>query len=377
MALKNYATETVTCVNRYAGDYCRVGGYRFHYAVYRIPGKDEVYVTANWVDNSTTRSIRDLIWIHVGEYFYYLLPQDGWDDPVAIIPLTADMPILTICSRMAAYDLYYPPTNHQPIPLSIDVPAVLPSAAISSPLYANYSHPLTWTIQPGDNRIGWGTGVSLVTRTLENPDTVEIEETDFVETAVFANTKKTEYTMVTDGTLLGKEAYLALEYRTYAPDWDGVDIEQFVTLNRTFTPVQLVTRDAAIPLSPAALTTSVPLEGGRLTVRWQPPEDLLCEIVGYILERETVSGGISSGFVQLYRGSSLLFRDTLPEKTDGIRYRVSAVNALGNLSVWADTGLLAVAKSNLYVGFGGTWRPVGAVWVGNTKASPMAVVGQG
>ncbi len=367
MGMQNYATETRTCIEREVGSACRLNNTVFQYAVYREG--NALYIVVNWRDSAVTKSIKSVLWVRIGEYFYYLVDKEGWDDPVLELPLTADMGAIYLTHRQSTDELYYQNTKRESILLHTGTHTVLPQVSFSPVISANHTHTFTWDITPGEDRVGRGTGAIFQYRIPAEP------ENPFTAVPVFAETMRSDCTLTTDGTVMGAEVRMVLEYRTYGPDWDGVDIEDFVTLNRYTTPVQLVARDAAIPLAPATVTASMPLAEGRLTVRWQPATDPLSVDAVYVLERSLVTGGAETGFVQLYRGSSLSFRDTLPVGIDGVRYRVRTVNVLGNDSLWTDTGVLAVVKSNLYVGMGGDWRRVSALWIGGKKASPLAKLG--
>ncbi len=367
MALQNYATDTMTCLDRYLGDYCRIDSHVFHWALYRDGLSNDLYLTANWRD-SVNYSIKEAVVVIVDGVYYVLGSLSGWADPVLKIAMTGNVPpYISLYRRMAADDLYYNGTKNEPIALSVGQYAVLPQAAFSQTLYAGYSHTLTWTITAGEGRTGWATGAELRYRSPGSGG--------FTTVPLFANEKKASCTLTTEVSLLGKEACVMLEYRTFAPGWNGTDLEAFVTLNRYVTPLQLVDTDASKPLPPAAITTSIPLAGGNVAVRWPGAVDALYEIPSYVVECARQVDGVDGGFRQLYRGAALACRDTLPEKIDAVRYRVCSVERGGMCSDWTDTGWIQVEKSNLYVGYGGGWRPVSAIWIGQKKASPMAVLG--
>ena len=246
--------------------------------------------------------------------------------------------------------------------------ADLPVFSMDTVLYAGYTHSLTWTLVPGGDRSGWVTGLELRHRLTG--------ESGFTAETLYADTKLTGARVTLGEEMLGREVTLAAEYRTYAADWDGRDAEDFITLNRFVLPVQRVERSASVPLAPAAAETTLPLDGGRITIRWTAVEDPVNTIAAYTLERE-VQGqdGVLSGYVCLYSGASLQFRDTLPTGLAAVRYRVCAVNDAGRASPWMETGLLSIARSNIYVGTGGRWIRAAAVQVGGRSASPMLTVG--
>ncbi len=367
MALQNYATGTMTCLDQYVGDYCRIDSESFHWALYRDGLTNDLYLTANWRDN-VLHSIQDALSIIVNGEYYMLGSLTGWADPVLKIPMTdGKMPYISLYRRMASDDLYYNDTKNEPIELSCGQYKVLPQMYFSQTIYAGYTHTLRWSITPGEGRTGMAVGAELWFR--------EPGADGFTTVPLFAEESKHSCTLTTDVSLLGKEACLMLEYRTYASDWNGTNLDDFTTLNRYVTPWQLVDTDASEPLPPAAVTASIPLAGGNVVVRWPASTCPPYTIASYVVEYACRIDGVDGGYSPLYQGTELVCQGILPERLDAVRYRVCAVETGGAQSDWVETGWIQVEKSNLYVGYGGGWRPVSAVWVGKKKASPMAVLG--
>jgi len=362
--MRCYATETLTCVERYLGNVVKFNDRIFRYALYRDGTTEDMYAVVCWKDPAETLVLSDVLCVIVNGKRYYFEELEGWDDPVCRFPYDPD-PYSTMLAKQKYADII---TNGvletDGIYFWMKEYTVLPQVTMNPVLYANHSQTLNWSLRPGDDRNGWGISLELLQK--------GAGEADFTSTVLFSEEQRSSWRLSTDMSILGRQAYLILEYRTYAADWDGKDLEDFVTLNRRITPVQTVTRNAAIPLAPSGVEHTMLLEGGKVTISWPAVKDPVNTISGYILERAAAAGGETpESFVRLYEGSSVQFRDTLPEGTDHIRYRVCAVNTAGTKSPWTDTGALAVVKSNLYMGVGGKWIRAAAVWIGSRKASPM------
>ena len=367
--MRCYATETMTCVGRYIGKALKLNGKVFHYAVYRDGLTEDLYVTAGWQDETETADITGYIKLGVGGSSQPFTAMDGWDTPVCRIPWDTNPDSIEIWEVNSWANM----TNGMIETSAVDVYQSrfesLPSlSAAEVKLYADYTHPLTWTLTPGDDRIGWVTGVQYRYR---SPG-----EEVFTTVPLYQNTRLSACQAVLGAEVLGKEVCLAIEYRTYPADWNGSDPEDFTTLNRYVTPVQQVDRLGSVPLGPGVPAVSLLLDGGKVTVSWQAVEDPLYPGVSWTLERAAVGAdGVLSGYSVLYTGTSARFRDSLPAGLTAVQYRVRTVSADGAVSPWAETALLPVAQSNVYVGTGGRWLRAAAVRVGSHAASPLFVTG--
>ena len=366
--MRCYATETLTCVGRYSGSALRLDGKVFHYAAYRDGETEDLYITVGWADAEETADIASSLQLQLDSGNLPFTAMDGWETPVCRIPWSTDPTRVFVGVKNSWVTLTNGGIETESTRVYQRRFTDLPVFSMTAVLYAGYTHSLTWDLEPGEDRIGWVTGLELRHRM---PG-----ETGFTEETLYADTKLTAARVTLGEEMFGREVTLAAEYRTYGADWDGRDAEDFVTLNRFVLPMQLVTRSASVPLAPASAETTLPLDGGRITVRWPAVEDPVNTIVSYTLEREVQDrDGVLSGYVCLYSGASVQFRDTLPGGLAAVRYRVCAVNAAGNASPWTETGLLPIASSNLYVGTGGRWVRAAAVQVGGRSASPMVMVG--
>lgn len=372
--MRCYANETLTCVDRYTDKYLQISGISFQYAVYRDGLGDLLYVTVNWYNEATTnRMPEDMLQCRVGSQKYDFARMDGWEDPVCVLPYSTDETndisgMYAFVPKESQGVLRYNFEEYSELALYPGKYDTLPSFVLPQiPLYGNHRHSLKWTLTTGDDRQGWVSALELRYRD-PGADT-------YVSEAVFTDAFHTYCYMQTDGDIIGKEVCLMLEYRTYDPDWNGNNKEDFTTLNRMVSPWQTVQRDGSIPLPPESISTSMLLAGGKVTVQWSAVQDPLHTISAYRLERAVVNtDGVSGSFVQLYKGTSAQFRDTLPGNTDKVLYRVCSVNRTGTESPWTETGTLEAAQSNLYVSRSGTWVHAAGVWIGEKRASPMLTV---
>lgn len=372
--MQDRTSAAMTCVGRYMGNRLRLEGTSIQYVVYRNGTEDTLYVTANWYPGSTSvpGDIKQLLGCTLNGTLYSFTTLADWTDPVCVLPYVAPSvtdendpvtPLYALVPKNRATMIYNSDTLSRYV-FSVGDYSTQPQMTFTPPtLYGSYSHRLRWTLTSGDGRNGWVTALALRIRT---PGAAT--ET---ETALFTDALHMSYNLKTDSTIVGKEVCIVLEYRTYPVTWDGDDLEEFVTLNRYVTPWQTVSRDAATPLAPTGLVTSLLLAGGRVTVRWDAVADPLNSISGYQLER-SVNGGT---YTSLYSGTSTQFRDTLPTAATSVAYRVCAVNSKKATSPWTDSGALAVAQSNLYVAKDGKWVRAAGVWSGDQRASPMLQVG--
>ncbi|MBR4959556.1 MAG: hypothetical protein IKY52_01525 [Clostridia bacterium] len=366
--MRCYATETMTCVGRYFGLALRLDGKAFHYAAYRDGLTEDLYITVGWADPAETGDLAQYLQLQLDSGTVPFTAMEGWDTPVCRIPWDTDPDRIFAARKNGWVTLTNGGIETESIRIYQRRFSVLPVFSMEAVLYAGYTHNLWWTLVPGEDRVGWVTGLQLCHR-LPGTDA-------FTEETVYADAKLTEARLTLGEEMLGREVSLTAEYRTYAADWDGQDPEDFVTLNRYALPAQLVERSASVPLAPAEVQTTLPLDGGRITVSWPVAEDPVNTIASYTLEREVQGqdGGLS-GYVRLYSGASLQFRDTLPKGLAAVRYRVCSINDAGTASPWRETGLLTIARSNIYVGTGGRWIRAAAVQVGGRSASPMVSVG--
>jgi len=369
--MRCYANETMTCVDRYTGKYLQINGDPFQYAIYRNGTEDRLYLTVHWLQESTETAVRDVLQCRAGGELYDFTDMAGWEDPVCVLPYLTDESdsgaVLYAFVPKGGYGvLYYNFVDYSIFPLYPGNYLTLPKISVSDVVMAgNYTQTVRWSLTPGDDRSGWAVHMELRYR--------EPGEDSWETETLFTDTMENSWRMTTGSTIVGKEAYLLLEYRTYRADWGGYNLEDFVTLNRTVTPWKRVERDAAIPLAPGNIGVSMLLAGGRVTVQWSGVKDPLNAIAAYRLER--ACAGINetpSRFVQLYNGTSTQFRDTLPGDAGTVIYRICTVNRAGTPSPWTETGIREIAQSNLYVSRGGTWIRAAGVWIGNRRASPMA-----
>ena len=367
--MRCFATQTLTCIDRYAERYLMINGDAFQYAIYRDGLGDKLYLTVHWRSALVHTDFRDELQCQAGTETYAFEMLAGWEDPVCVLPVLTDEngqitgPYNLVPKKNAV--LYYDRVSRKYYTTSPKTYRTLPTMHMTEPVMAaNYQQTFRWTLHPGDNRSGWAYNMELRYR---NPGAGTYESV-----ALFTDTKKVTCTLDMDIGYLGKEVCFVLEYRTYGEDWPGFDSEDFTTLNRLITPWKLVERNAAIPLPPQSIGVSMLLAGGRVTVQWSAVSDPLNAITAYRLER-AVAGpdGTPVSFVQLYTGRSTQFRDTLPGDAGTVRYRVCAVNRAGTASPWTETGIREIAQSNLYVCRNGTWVRAAGVWIGQKRASPM------
>jgi len=362
--MRCYANETMTCVGRHTGENVTINGNVFHFAMYRNGSGNQLYLTLHWPDDAAAGVFQDILQCTVGDVTYSFMTLNGWEDPVCVIPYLTDGTRYALIpkgksNRLA--DGYFTITEYVFEPGQY---TTLPTLALGTVnLIGNYTQKVTWTLTKGDGRMGWVVSMELRYRD-PGADTYTAE-------VKFSDSFRTYYNLKTDSTIVGKEACLVLEYRTYDSEWDGDDNEAFTTLNRMTTPWQLVERDAKVPLPPTSIGVSMLLAGGWVTVQWSAVTDTLCTVAGYWLER-AVNG--SGTFTRLYSGASTQYRDTLPADAETVEYRVCSVSAAGKSSAWYSTGRQAVAQSNLYVCSSGTWMRASGVWIGEKRASPMVHV---
>lgn len=368
--MRCYATETMTCAGRYFGNALKMDGKIFHYAAYRDGLTDDLYINVGWADETETADITQYAEVYLDSGALELEYLDGWDTPVCRISWETDPDRVFVRRKSAWVTMTNGTLETDSVRVYQSRFETLPVFSMEAPtLYAGYSHHLTWELTAGEDRNGWVTGMELRHRT---PG----EEAFTVQT-LCSDAQLSYYTVVTDGAVLGQEVCLAVEYRTYAADWDGDDTEDFITLNRYVTPVQLVNRDGSLPLAPEALETTLLIDGGKAAVSWTAVEDPLYGTPVYVLERcGTDAEENTTGFVQLYIGESTRFRDSLPAGLTAVQYRVRVENTDGSISPWTETGTLEVAQSNIYVGLNGKWIRAAAVQAGSRTASPLAVIGR-
>ncbi|MBE6568900.1 MAG: hypothetical protein E7658_01610 [Ruminococcaceae bacterium] len=195
-------------------------------------------------------------------------------------------------------------------------------------------------------------------------------EADFTETVLLSYTKKLQCTYTMADTV-GYEWYMVLVYRTFDEAEWGSAYYKYVTTLQITTPVQTVSRSGSVPLAPAYIRTGALLAGSPVTVTWAAVEDPVVPVKDYTLERS--ADGVN--FTALYTGTSLQYPDIVPADGDGVWYRVRANGTNGAVSPWCTSGMLTAAVSNMYIGTVYGIRPVGAVYIGSRRASPLAIVG--
>ena len=372
--MRCYANETMTCVEQYTGEYLLYNGIPFQYAIYRNGLQDKLYLVVQWMQESSSNPVlQEVLQCLVGTERYDFAVVSGWEDPVCVLPYQTDetgalAAVYALIPRNYKGVLYYNYVQYREFRLSPGTYATLPRLTMQNVVMAgNYTQTVRWSMTPGDNRQGWAVHMELRYR--------EPGADSYNAIPVFTSTFYNFYQMTTPAVIVGKEACLMVEYRTYAEDWGGYNKDDFATLNRTVTPWQTANLDASVPLAPGGIAVSMLLAGGRVTVQWSGVTDPLNTISAYRLER-AVAGAKETPqqFVQLYSGKSTQFRDTLPADAGTVVYRVCAVNRAGTDSPFTDTGIREVAQSNLYVSRGGTWVRAAGVWIGEKRASPMARV---
>ena len=281
--MRCYANETMTCVDRYTGKYLQINGDPFQYAIYRNGTEDRLYLTVHWLQESTKTAVRDVLQCRAGGELYDFTDMAGWEDPVCVLPYLTDESdsgaVLYAFVPKGGYGvLYYNFVDYSIFPLYPGNYLTLPKISVSDVVMAgNYTQTVRWTLTPGDDRSGWAVHMELRYR--------EPGEDSWETETLFTDTMENSWRMTTGSTIVGKEACLLLEYRTYRADWGGYNLDDFVTLNRTVTPWKLVERDAAIPLAPGNIGVSMLLAGGRVTVQWSAVKDPLNAIAAYRLER--------------------------------------------------------------------------------------------
>lgn len=371
--MRSYANETMTCVDRYAGQYLQIYGNQFQYALYRKGLGEKLYLTVHWLYVYREVDFRDVLQCRAGTELFEFTDMEGWEDPVCVLPYLTDdagtgEALYALVPKNPNDFLYLNFVEQSTIPLYPGSYQTLPSIQMRDTiLAANYTQNLRWILTPGDNRTGWAVHMEMRYR---DPGAAQYETV-----TLFSEVMQSYYQITTDSTILGKEVCLWLEYRTFAPDWDGHTLEDFVTLNCVVTPWNPVNRDASFPLSPENIAVSMLLAGGRVTVQWSAVNDPLMPTISYRLERAVADPGETPiYFRQLYKGTSTQFRDTLPEDAGSVIYRVCTVNGMEVESPWTETGIREIAQSNLYVSRGGTWMRAAGIWIGDRRASPMAKV---
>lgn len=366
--MRDYASTTMTCVGQYLGNLLELGERAFQFALYRDGVGEQLYITVGWYPGTTGQGdLTMLLQCTVNGSTYSFTQKDGWDDPVCVVPYLWDEKDTTTYALVPASTqiyMFYNGNRRMEYQLLPHAYTTMPTLTMTNlpTLYGNYNHTVRWTLIVGEERSGWVTAMSMRVRT---PGTTEETETE-----LFSDSLHVYYNVCTDSTIVGKEACLVLEYRTYDTTWSGHDIDDFLTRNRYVTPWQTVARDASVPLASEGVATSLLLAGGKVTVRWEAVVDPLNKIASYTLER-SVNGG---SYTSLYSGTSTQFRDTLPNAAKTVIYRVCAINSYSMASPWTDSGTLAVAQSNLYVAKDGKWVRAAGVWIGEKRASPMAQV---
>lgn len=367
--MRDYASTTMTCVGQYLGNTLKVGGTAFQFALYRNGVGEQLYIVVGWYPGTTGQGdLTTLLQCTVNGTTYAFTTREGWDDPVCVVPYLleeSDTATYALVPANSRINMTYNGNKKTEYRLSPGAYTTMPTLTLTGmpTLYGNYNHTVRWNLTAADDCNGWVVGMTMRVR--------ESGGQTVTETALFSDKTYVYYTLQTDGTIVGKEVCLVLEYRSFPRDWNGYDQGAFVTRNRYTTPWQTVSRDAAIPLAPTGLTTSLLLAGGRVLVRWNGVTDPLNTISGYRLER-CINGG---SYKSLYSGTSTQFRDTLPNSAKSVVYRVCAVNNRSAVSPWTDSGTLAVAQSNLYVAKDGKWVRAAGVWIGDKRASPMVQVG--
>ena len=368
--MRCYANETMTCVDRYTDKYLQINGIAFQYAIYRDGLGDRLYLTVSWVQDTDTL-FQDVLQCRAGTGVYDFTEMEGWEDPVCVMPYLTDSKetaLYALLPKNGQGTLRYNLEECEELALYPGVYTTLPQIDVENMIMAaNYTHTLRWTLTAGDDRRGWVVNLDLLYR--------EPGADTYSTTAIFTDSFHIYCRLTTPADILGKEACFMLEYRTYGDDWDDNNKESFVTLNRIVTPWTPVERDALIPLQPGEIDVSMLLAGGRVTVQWSAVTDPLNTISAYRLERALAgTDEVPVNFVQLYKGTSTQFRDTLPSYAGTVIYRVCAVNRAETESPFTETGTLDVAQSNLYVSRGGTWVRAAGIWIGEKRASPMARV---
>ena len=222
-----YATEKMTCVDRYLGTALKVGGYAFQFAVYRDGLFGNLYVTADWCESRST-SIGSMLRCLVDGTYYSFSTVSGWEDPVCVIPCSAEPDTSALVPVSSGSRITLHSTGYTSYAFRTGTFLTLPKFTRPDvTLYGNYSQKVEWTLVPGDNRRGWVSSMEIRYR--------DPGETAFDAIAVFTDTLHTYRYLTTDSTIVGKEACLMLEYRTYSADWSGQDLEDFETLNRSVT----------------------------------------------------------------------------------------------------------------------------------------------
>jgi len=370
--MRNYASENFTCTALRDDGSLTIVGAVFFCGAFRDWLTDRLYVTVQLSNPIYSTDLREVLVLECGGITYPFAEAEGWDGPVAEVSWKSALSGLSIGKKKSYSTLTDNGREVDSVPLELCDFQTMPALPFSPTLYANHTRILSFAMELEDGRRGAATGLTLFTR--------EPGEETWDSTVLFRNVPLSAYTLETDSSLLGKEAYLAVEYRTFpAEGWDGQSVADFVTLNRMTTPVRTVSGDGELLFTPVGLTCSMLLSGGSVTVTWKAAADSekLYDLSHYVLERAAAVGeDLPAAFGQLYAGPATRFRDTLPAGADTVAYRVKAVSTLGPASAWCETGPASVVKSNVYVGIDGEWVRAAAVQVGSRKASPMLRVGR-
>jgi len=359
-----YASETLTCL-AYSGDTAyAVDGKKFEYCLYKNETTGEHILLVDYATTSSG-SIGSKLCVDAGQD-YDITTLDGFSHTGCVFPASMSQSSVTIKkdSAMSLTSGASPISNIRITIYRYDTPPVL---LLEDPAFlGSYDNPITWTLLPGDDRVGGVTAMTVYYRTSET--------NDWIEAAQFTDTLKTEWSY-RPKTTLGYQYYITAEYRTFASGWDGVTISDFRTLNRKSTGICTVTRKATTPETPNWLITGILTDGGKVNVRWEEVIDPLYPIASYTLERAVgTADATPDTFVTLYSGESTEFRDQLPVNIQSVVYRVCCYNSLGNVSAWYTTSPMPVVRSNVYVGQDGAWVRAAKLYVGSHPASARIYV---
>lgn len=294
---------------------------------------------------------------------YSFQPLDGWTTLVCRIPYAAEADTQIVFQPTSGNELrrgFYTVKQLEAVFLSCVTP---PTFALTTTLYEGYDNVLKWKITPGDGRVGYAYTVFLY---LRKPG-----EADFTQTVVTDKQLITAASVAVGDVPLGTEWYLFIEYRTFDRETWDYQYYNYTTFTQVTTPVQVVSRNATIPLAPTSLTTGTLHAGGKTTVSWSKVQDPLVNVSTYTLQR-SLNG---TDFIALYRGTSQQYPDNIPAGTKQVWYRVCANSSAGVSSPWLTVGPFEVIVSNLYVGTASGIRQVSAIRVGTENASPLVYIG--
>lgn len=351
--MNNYATTTMTCVDRYMNNGLKIKAKAFQYAVYRDGLSDSLYVTVNWhPDTSTTYVLEDILKCTCNGTTYRFARTAGWADPVCVIPYIPESqsPSYTLAPISSSDALYYNNGNRTAYSFSPGNYTTLPSIVLPNyyvKAHDNYTY--RWTLTPGDSRKGWVTAMEIQYRNpgIENWDTI----------SVFAGEPYAYWDLTTDGTIAGKESRIALEYRTYPSNWGG-EMEDFATLNWIISPSSIDGEPTSFPALGEVISTKI-RTGLTNIISWEPFRSDTWTLISYKLEKASSSfSAMPTAFTEIYNGTNTQYIDTTSMQEKRVQYRLCATATLGGSSYtgsYVYSQVYEQPQPGVYVRFDNAW----------------------